>query len=96
MRTFYTFPNPYTPTGITYGTIDKRTERFRGRFRIGGEDYYIQDADDFGLRGFDSIIYRGSDVIKSTEKIEPNYIPDAHDLEVSRKVRSKIVHLLGR
>ena len=82
MRTFYTFPNPYTPTGITYGTIDKRTERFRGRFRIGGEDYYIQDADDFGLRGFDSIIYRGSDVIKSTEKIEPNYIPDAHDFEV--------------
>ena len=47
-------------------------------FRLGGEDYYVQDGDDFGV-DFDSIIYRGSDVIKSAEEIEPRELPKAHD-----------------
>ena len=83
--------------GVTYGTIDKRTENFRGSFRIRGEDYYIQDADDFGIQGYDSILYRGSDVIRSNARIEPEYVPDSHDFEVrslhSRNVRSKIENL---
>ena len=47
-------------------------------FRLGGEDYYIQDGDDFGVN-FDSIIYKGSDVIKSNETIEQGELPKAHD-----------------
>ena len=68
--------------GVTFGTIDRKTEVFRGQFILRGETYYVEDADVFLGREdaeYDSVMYRGSDVIKPEGSFEPSVLPKAGD-----------------
>ena len=67
--------------GVTFGSIDKRTEVFRGQFILEGETYYIEDADIFLGEDteYDSIMYKGSDVIKPEGSFELSILPKARD-----------------
>lgn len=67
--------------GVTFGSIDRKTEVFRGQFILEGETYYVEDADIFlgDDTEYDSVMYKGSDVIKPEGSFEPSTLPKAGD-----------------
>ncbi len=63
---------------MTFGSIDKETERFRGQFMIDGTTYYLEDAEKYLPNAtFDSVMYRGTDVVDREEDFEPEELPTA-------------------
>ncbi len=74
--------------GVTYGTIDKKTQMFEGQFVIKAHTYYVESADKFyeksELENTDivSIAYADFDVIgKDNATFEPLELPRAPDAD---------------